>query len=709
MRISLSQKFSGLLLLFVAITIGVLYMLVQAKNEPIDFAIQEKRGNEFQRPLENLFSKVAKHRVVAQRALYGEKSALNELPSITEEVDAWITKCAQVETSLSAELQFTDAGLATRKRDHYRMSSVSREWQELKSKLTSLKPEESNEKHQHLIADLRTMITHLGDTSNLVLDPDLDSYYLMDITLIALPQTQDRIQSAIIDLEPIVRSGKVTLEERIRASVYASMMTEADLGRIEGDFSTVGHEDQNFYGRLAILESQGTPAHQKFVSSYKGFIELVQQVAAGKLGPVEEFIKTSDSALDSSFEYSQSGIDVLDGFLQTRADEISHQKQMSALFSVLFLAGSLFVAWLFLRYLVRNLRTIVSVLSSSSKKVFGASKQSASSATQLSEAATEQAASLQQTMASAEEISAMVGQNADSANKTQGAVEANRKVSEEGSRNVDEMLGAIREIRETNNEILSQMEASNKEFSDIVKIISEIGEKTNVINEIVFQTKLLSFNASVEAARAGEHGKGFAVVAEEVGNLAQMSGNAAKEITDMLSDSIKRVNTIVENTKTRVDRLIEAGKDKILMGQKTAEKCKDALIRITENAKTIAGMMNEISHASKEQAQGIQEINKAISQLDRVTQQNSAVAQQSSVQAEALNNDANGLSTAVHQLISFVDGEGKDVQIDQSKIAEVVSMESARPQKTPQSKIGKKAVGYSGETPSGDDPAFEEF
>jgi methyl-accepting chemotaxis protein len=376
-------------------------------------------------------------------------------------------------------------------------------------------------------------------------------------------------------------------------------------------------------------------------------------------------------------------------------------------------------AFIFGNSIAKNLKLIAETLDRSSQEVSTSSSQSASSATELSEAATQQAASLQETMASVEEISAMVNQNAESAMKTQAAVDANQKVAEEGSKSVAEMLVAITEIKDTNEEILTQMESSNKEFGEIVKIISDIGEKTNVINEIVFQTKLLSFNASVEAARAGEHGKGFAVVAEEVGNLAQMSGNAAKEITDMLSDSIKKVNGIVENTKTRVDHLIEAGKDKIAMGQSTAEKCRKALNEITENARSVASMNTEITHASKEQAQGIQEINKAISQLDQVTQQNSAVAQQSSTQAEQLSAEALLLADAVKKLVAFVEGGGishEDPLVGREKMmaGKVVPLVKRSPKphfeasQGPRETLKKVASGGS-KTPSSTDHNFEEF
>ncbi|PWU19085.1 MAG: hypothetical protein C5B49_06295 [Bdellovibrio sp.] len=696
---SLSRRFALLGLLYTCIVVSVLYLMIAAKNEPIDFGSLEMVGNIYQRPVEKVLRGVVQHRILAQRVLYNDKDSRGPLEETQKSIDAAIGELEKIDRQVGETLQFTEKGLHSRKRDDFKFANVQKEWTELKGKVLSLKPGESNDQHAHLIGLLRGMITHLGDTSNLILDPDLDSYYLMDVTLLALPQTQDRIQSVVVDLEPIVRRQSVTTEDRIKASVFVSMMNEADYERIKGDFTTVLNEDPNFYGKLETLESKLSPKNQQFLASYKEFIDVANAVASGNAVPVDKFLQTSNRALSESFDYWDSADEELDKLLTKRIEFYQTSKLKGATMSVALTLFALGILALFNRYVVRNMREIVSVLNQSSQQVSNASLQSAKSATKLTEASTEQAASLQETMASIEEISAMVRQNADSASRTRDAVIANQSLADSGSAIVREMITAIHEIKSTNEEILKQMEESTKEFGAVVKIISEIGSKTNVINEIVFQTKLLSFNASVEAARAGEHGKGFAVVAEEVGNLAQMSGNAAKEITDMLTGSIKNVNEIVERTKVRVERLVVVGRGKIALGQETAQKCNDTLEKVTENGRTVSSMVSDIASASKEQSQGIQEINQAVIQLDQVTQQNASVAHESSSQADQLRAEAQVLSSAVHQLVSFVDGVRKRVagigapqqeRQEQLENNEVMAMKAMK-MKTVKSMKGAKA------------------
>lgn len=274
----------------------------------------------------------------------------------------------------------------------------------------------------------------------------------------------------------------------------------------------------------------------------------------------------------------------------------------------------------------------------------------------LAEATTEQASALQETAASVEEMSAMIKKNAESAQRSKDVATQSSQVANKGKNVVDKMVAAIEDINISNTQIMKAIEESHQEFTEIVRVITEIGGKTKVINDIVFQTKLLSFNASVEAARAGVHGKGFAVVAEEVGNLAQMSGNAAKEITDMLDSSVQKVDGIVNATRDKVGKLIAQGRYKVEVGTGVANSCGEVLEDVVRNVTRLHLMVDEISTATSEQSQGISEINRAIGQLDQVTHANAITSQQAASAAVQLSAQTESFSKVVQNLKFIIEG-----------------------------------------------------
>lgn len=340
--------------------------------------------------------------------------------------------------------------------------------------------------------------------------------------------------------------------------------------------------------------------------------------------------------------------------------------------SVLFFGTviGLMIGFMFASRTSKFMIHITEQLEKTTKNVNSTSDEIAHSSQSLSQATTEQAASLEETAASLEEITAMISKSAENAGAAAVSSLESHAKAEQGRAAVDQMMNSMEDISQSNNEIMNQVNHSNEQMTEIVKVIQEIGEKTKVINDIVFQTKLLSFNASVEAARAGEHGKGFAVVAEEVGNLAQMSGNAAKEISEMLQTSMKKVENIVQESKTKVETLIENGKEKVEVGVNTAKICADALSEIVANISKVSDLAQEISSASKEQSQGVGEINKAMGQLDTVTQQNASTSQDAAGSAEVLSKEAVVLNNAVSELIQTVYGAKKSNKNNQIYKAE---------------------------------------
>lgn len=305
-----------------------------------------------------------------------------------------------------------------------------------------------------------------------------------------------------------------------------------------------------------------------------------------------------------------------------------------------------------------ELGAIASDLTGNADEVSGAASDLTSSANTLSLAAADQASAIQQSASAVEEIRAMIQRNSDNSVESAKVSAQSKEEATAGNRSVKEMISSMQEINSSNQEIQTAIETSNSKIGEIVHVIKEIEQKTKVINDIVSQTKLLSFNASVEAARAGENGKGFAVVAEEIGNLATMSGTAAHEISSLLAQSTSKVNDIVQETTTRVSTLMQGARGKIDRGTEVADTCGRVLEKIVGHADELSQMVESISSASQEQAKGISEIVSAIQQLEAATQANAVEVNRTTTAAEHLGEQVKSLNRSGQRLDTLIRGGG---------------------------------------------------
>jgi methyl-accepting chemotaxis protein len=238
--------------------------------------------------------------------------------------------------------------------------------------------------------------------------------------------------------------------------------------------------------------------------------------------------------------------------------------------------------------------------------VASASQQLAAASEEISSGAQEQASSLEETASSLEEITSTIKQNADNATQANQLSNNSREIAEKGGKVVGDAVTGMAEIN-----------AASKKIADII----------TTIDEIAFQTNLLALNAAVEAARAGEQGRGFAVVAAEVRNLAQRSAAAAKEIKGLIQDSVRKV---------------EIGSDLVNQSGRTLDEIITSVKRVTD-------IVAEIAAASREQATGIEQVNKAVAQMDQVTQENASQTEELSGTAEGLSSQAEGLQELVQR------------------------------------------------------------
>lgn len=284
--------------------------------------------------------------------------------------------------------------------------------------------------------------------------------------------------------------------------------------------------------------------------------------------------------------------------------------------SILAVVLGIVLAFVISHNMVTVLSDITDRITSVSEQVADASGQVAQTSQSLAEGTSEQASAIEETSAAIEEMSAMIRQNADNSDKADKMMKDANVVMEKANKSMTGLTGAM--------EAMSQ---ASQETSKIIK----------TIDEIAFQTNLLALNAAVEAARAGEAGAGFAVVADEVRNLALRAAEAAKTTSELIEGTVQKIDE----------------------GTILVKDTNEAFTEVAESAVTVGGLLDNISVASSEQAEGVGQLNKAVEEMDKVTQVNAASAEESASSAEEMNAQAQAMELTARDLMRLVRGSKK--------------------------------------------------
>ncbi|MBC2736225.1 MAG: chemotaxis protein [Desulfobacteraceae bacterium] len=335
----------------------------------------------------------------------------------------------------------------------------------------------------------------------------------------------------------------------------------------------------------------------------KQALDLTLGAAAQKFEAMRDYI---DKLTEIKLAYADS---------EQKESAVGYRQTLIVQFTIvgIGLLTGLFLTWTIGRAVTLPLRRMIDQLKVSSNQVASASEQLSASSQTLAEGSSEQAAGIEETSSSLEEMASMAKQNSANAGQADSLMKETNAVVQQASSDMVELTGSMDEISR-----------ASEETQKIVK----------TIDEIAFQTNLLALNAAVEAARAGEAGAGFAVVADEVRNLAIRAAEAAKNTSD----------------------LIEGTSQKIQGGGELVGRTNKGFQAIAESASKVGDLVAEISAASNEQAQGVDQINNAVVEMDKVVQNNAATAEESASSSEEMIAQAAQMKEMVAELVAIVEG-----------------------------------------------------
>ncbi len=467
------------------------------------------------------------------------------------------------------------------------------------------------------------------------------SHISLDITEDSLPGVIYGGRMKVAQGENMIRLGQFgsseNPERRKQLAAEMAEITKKNQDNIKGYEDSISSDEER---RLYEIYKERRTAFVELRN--KKYMPLLESNPAEAKeffdGPLMESYKTYNSAVDSLIEFA-----IKEG--QANSKKLAAMVTLCIrLLTGIGLAGLLIgsiTSILSIRSINSALKKITNLLNHSADQVASASSEVSASSQKLAEGASEQAASLEETSSSMEEMSSIVQLNANSAQNAKGLADATRQTATTSVEHVQQLKGSVTEAQASSGQLTEAMEAIKASSDSIAQIIK-------TIDEIAFQTNILALNAAVEAARAGEAGMGFAVVADEVRNLAKRSADAAKETATIIEDSIRKGNNGVRVNEEVVKKLHDIDSK----SQQVDSGLKEIFDRVTK----VDEAMGQIATASREQTQGIGQINIALNQMDKVTQSNAASAEETASAAGELNSQADELKNAVIDLLALVEG-----------------------------------------------------
>lgn len=611
-HLKFKKKFILLDIFFILVATVLTYQLTTISLTAVDFSRKEILGMQYIKPLYAVLNTAQQYRNQTNAYLLGDTSEKNKISTTADNLDKAIQDVSTVDKQLSGPLESSAV-----------FESLQKEWGNIKSTSLQLPAQQEFTKNSKFIDNIVNFIVYIADTSNLTLDPDLDTYYLMDAYTVKLPILLEWV-TQMRDLGANIKLTTASAEQKEKFKVLSILIQSNSLPGIKNDLEKILKANASLESKLKLptkelVDSIVNLPHDN-AADFVQKSQLVLSNANNLADPVGTSLsKLLQVRIDKELKklYINLSIAIISiiilillfiglyisliqaisalvgGADKLATGDLTSEIKISSKDEVLKVAESFNRMRNTIASIISNAQTVIDEVKLSIASINLSAKEIATGNNDLSKRTEEQAAALEETSATVEELMVTVKHNAENAEHANVLAQSSSTVAQKGGNMM--------------TQVVTTMNVINDDFK-------KVAEFNSVIDAIAFQTNILALNAAVEAACAGEQGRSFAVVANEVRNLSQRSATAAKEIRTLTTAIFARIDT----------------------GAKLVDETGKTMQEIVTAVQKVSNIIGDISTASLEQSHAIEQVNQTVSQMDGVTQQNAALVEEAAEAAKGL-------------------------------------------------------------------------
>jgi methyl-accepting chemotaxis protein WspA len=657
-------KFNVIAALLGFIILLVSYLLISTQMREINFAQMEIKGNEYKRVVHQLTDSITQHSIYENRMVNGDKNLSIKLTQLQDKIDSDFKTLIALNENVQDDLKTSHHQFQLREESKSHPGDIYLNW---KDHINDRSIDHATNHHTSLINDLRILLTHIADSSNLSYDPEVETHYLIETTVRTLPKEKDLVSRILILGEKLSTQASLSPEDSYQLTTLSSLLTSSVQVSEEAIKKSIV-EDTNFNKRMETQNLLSSPLanYSYSVRMFTDYIKDViltthttdqannfqppseegEQTTASSI-PLTEFFNLGEKVIQRNNELWETISDQIDKLLTLRVNAIRTERLliMAGVFlSLAFAVGGGYLIISETNYFFREtyksvvnfsngnlssrapvaydkaFESMRSVLNELGERIENLIEQLQQSGVQLTTTTTEiaaaakhqegnvceQEATVKEILVTAGEIFSTAKEFAKTMNDVSVSAEETSSLASFGKDGLSKMEQTMRHMVEASKNIASKLAILNEKAGAITSVIT-------TITKVADQTNLLSLNASIEAEKAGEHGKSFAVIAREIRRLADQTANATLDIEQMVSEMMSAVSEGVMG----VDKFSE----EIHTGVDQVSTASEQLSLIIEGVQQQTTRYENVNRGMQSQSLGAEQINESIMQLSDAAQE----------------------------------------------------------------------------------------